>query len=139
MLSSVLNNKNTYLQAVGANVFLFGAMAFRMSLYRIAAAKKSGNTDALDQNGEIFYWEQQLCSEYAPVGSALALAFYLKFGNEQGKTTASKVAAALTLLWTTTRYIFHARVSVLPKALIVPTMVTNYLALFASVGVLIAA
>lgn len=138
MLSTILNNKNTYLGCVGANALLFGGMAFRMSLYRIASMKANkGNPDCIGEDGENFYVEQQLCSEYAPVGSALALALYVKYGSNQGNSTASKVAVVSTLLWTVTRYIFHMRACCLPKKLVPPFMITNYLTLFVSCGLLI--
>ncbi|CUG05837.1 membrane-associated protein, putative [Bodo saltans] len=121
---------SVYLQCVGALSLLSGALAFRMSLFRLA-----GSPGEDKPNSPINNWglTQCLAAEWNPLVIGLLLALHLRGDN-------STVSVATAVALTASRIVFAGR-TVAPKALAYPvsfgSMVTSYLGVFLLSGKLL--
>jgi hypothetical protein len=122
------------LKLIGAMGALCGALALRMSFYRLAGSPGEGEEDSCLTK---CYWCQQLTTEWFAIGTPLMLAVYLK----KPKGTLAKVAGISNLVFTATRFTFAGARLFLPKEHQIkvgfPSMLGTYAATFAFAGILL--
>jgi hypothetical protein len=128
-----VSDNQLFFGSLGALGALSGAMALRMSFYRVAGSPGEDKPNSpLNQMHE----RQQLHAEWAPLGAFLGLALFVK-------GTANKTHVAyLMALFTATRYVFAAtaflrRSKRMPVTM--PAMIICYLTVFTQSALLIAA
>ena len=126
-----------YIKCVGAIGALCGAMAWKMTLFRLAGSPGEGEEKSPLTK---WYWAQQLTCEWASIGTPLLLALQMR--NLSEDTTKGKVAKIAATVFTVTRFTFAIARTVAPDSLIFPlsagSMVPTYAATFTMAGVLVA-
>ena len=126
-----------YFKCIGSLTILGGALAYRMSDYRVAG---SPGEDVEDSPLNRTYEAQMLTAEWNPVGTGLMLALYLK--HPQLNEITRLVGTTAAIAFTVSRFLFVARYWMDKKYSItvgMPTMITTYLATFTMAGLLMIA
>jgi hypothetical protein len=114
---------SVYLQCVGALSLMSGALALRMSMFRLAGSPGEDKPNSPLNN---WWLNQTLAAEWNPLVIGLLLALHVR-----GDNSTASVATAITL--TAARFLFASK-AFAPKALAFPlgfgSMVTSYFAVF---------
>jgi hypothetical protein len=114
---------SVYLQCVGALSLMSGALALRMSMFRLAGSPGEDKPNSPLNN---WWLNQTLAAEWNPLVIGLLLALHVR-----GDNSTASVATAITL--TAARFLFASK-AFAPKVLAFPlafgSMVTSYSAVF---------